>query len=166
MAQIEIAQLSQLTEQLNCKMNSEQHNKADSVDLDNLFAFLSDVQVNKNTVIDEIGEQMNDLCDDLDEELENVLKEALKATNAPPLPTGALPLPPSNPPSSLDLSNARQRVHQTTLPEPTEPPPPPPLNWTCDQTPDPLPPPPPIPGKLLIFSIYLWYSSWKAFGFK
>lgn len=128
-------------------MNSEHHNKADSVDLDNLFAFLSDVQVNKNTVIDEIGEQMNDLCDDLDEELENVLKEALKATNAPPLPTGALPLPPSNPPSSLDLSNARQRVHQSTLPEPTEPPPPPPLNWTCDQTPDPLPPPPPIPGK-------------------
>ncbi|XP_059481618.1 myosin-I heavy chain isoform X3 [Neocloeon triangulifer] len=147
LAQQEIAQLSQLTEQLNCKMAEQPPlNKTDSVDLDNLFAFLSDVQV-KNSVIDEIGNQMNDLCDDLDEELEIVLQEAMKANNAPPLPTGALPLPPSNPPSSLDLTSTRQWVHQSTLPEPTEPPPPPPVSniWTNDQTPDALPPPPPIP---------------------
>ncbi|XP_065337421.1 myosin-VIIa isoform X3 [Cloeon dipterum] len=132
LAQEEIAQLSQLTEQLSGKL--EAGGQTDSVDLDNLFAFLSDVQV-KNSVIDEIGAQMSGLCDDLDLELETVLQEALRgAAPAPPLPTGALPMPPDLP-----------RHWHPSLPEPTEPPPPPPACAPTDHpTPEPLPPPPPL----------------------
>ena len=79
-AQEEIAALTQMAEQLNSKLaaaktTSEQ--SGDSVDLDNLFAFLSDVQTGQNNqvapkrnhIIDEIGEKMNELVEDLDVEV-------------------------------------------------------------------------------------------------
>ncbi|KAF4519964.1 hypothetical protein B566_EDAN005464, partial [Ephemera danica] len=164
LAQQEIAQLSQLTEQLNCQLYQQHHDQTagshESVDLDNLFAFLSDVQLNRHQVIDEISEQMEELCGDLDVELETVLQEALQqhqaqqhTGNSPPLPTGALPLPPAVPPSSLELGGTLgrskgPRVHQPTLPEPNEPPPPPPVSghWPmAPSEPAPEPPPPPAP---------------------
>ncbi|XP_049959838.1 myosin-I heavy chain [Schistocerca serialis cubense] len=103
-AQQEIAALSQMAEQINSKLASSEPS-GDSVDLDNLFAFLSDVQPRSNNIIDEIGEQMDELVEDLDVELESVMKEA--------------PVPPS----SLDLSRT---LGPPSLPEPTGPPPPPP----------------------------------------
>lgn len=78
------------------------------MDLDNLFAFLSDVQPNRNHIIDEIGEKMNELVEDLDVELETVIQQELEGLNQEqPQPT-----PP--------------RLGHPTLPEPSGPPPPPP----------------------------------------
>lgn len=52
---------------------------AEAVDLDNLFAFLSDVQpIERNQIIDEIGEKMNELVEDLDVELETVIQQELE----------------------------------------------------------------------------------------
>ncbi|KAJ4450490.1 hypothetical protein ANN_01915 [Periplaneta americana] len=56
-----------MAEQLNSKLAVAEP-AGDSVDLDNLFAFLSDVQPNRNQIIDEIGERMNELVEDLDVE--------------------------------------------------------------------------------------------------
>lgn len=54
-------------------------NVTESVDLDNLFAFLSDVQPqNRNQIIDEIGEKMSELVEDLDVELETVIQQELE----------------------------------------------------------------------------------------
>lgn len=52
----------------------------DSVDLDNLFAFLSEVQpnANSNAIIDEIGEKMDNLVEDLDVELESVIQQEIE----------------------------------------------------------------------------------------
>lgn len=74
MVQEEIATLSQMAEQLNHKLAANNTEPAggiaESVDLDNLFAFLSDVQPpQRNNIIDEIGEQMNELVEDLDVEV-------------------------------------------------------------------------------------------------
>lgn len=59
----------------------------ESVDLDNLFAFLSDVQPNtRNQIIDEIGEKMDELVEDLDVELETVIQQELEGIlNSPSL---------------------------------------------------------------------------------
>lgn len=57
-----------MAEQLNPRIATEQ--ASESVDLDNLFAFLSDVQPNqRNQIIDEIGEKMDELVEDLDVEV-------------------------------------------------------------------------------------------------
>lgn len=54
-----------MAEQINPKLTEP----SDSVDLDNLFAFLSDVQqAGRNPIIDEIGQKMNELVSDLDVE--------------------------------------------------------------------------------------------------
>lgn len=73
-AQQEIAALSEIAGQLNSKLAaSVSEQSGESVDLDNLFAFLSDVQtgqnVNRNHIIDQIGEQMDELVGDLDVEV-------------------------------------------------------------------------------------------------
>lgn len=76
-AQKEIAALSHMAEQINPKLSLEA--ASESVDLDNLFAFLSDVQPHsKNQIIDEIGEKMDELVEDLDVELENVIQQELE----------------------------------------------------------------------------------------
>lgn len=80
MVQEEIATLSQMAEQLNHKLAANNAEPAggiaESVDLDNLFAFLSDVQPppQRNNIIDEIGEQMNELVEDLDVEVKYYLQ--------------------------------------------------------------------------------------------
>lgn len=56
---------------------------SESVDLDNLFAFLSEVtpngqNSNSNAIISEIGEKMNNLVDDLDVELESVIQQEIE----------------------------------------------------------------------------------------
>jgi ABC-type phosphate transport system auxiliary subunit len=56
---------------------------SESVDLDNLFAFLSEVTPNgqnnnSNAIISEIGEKMNNLVDDLDVELESVIQQEIE----------------------------------------------------------------------------------------
>lgn len=57
-----------MAEQLNSKLATSEPS-GDSVDLDNLFAFLSDVQPRSNQIIDEIEEQMDGLVEDLDVEV-------------------------------------------------------------------------------------------------
>lgn len=77
----------------------------DSVDLDNLFAFLSEVQPNasSNAIIDEIGEKMNTLVEDLDVELESVIQQEIEGLTsernnnvAAPGTTGGAKAPPLN----------------------------------------------------------------------
>lgn len=56
---------------------------SESVDLDNLFAFLSEVtpsgqNSNSNAIISEIGEKMNNLVEDLDVELESVIQQEIE----------------------------------------------------------------------------------------
>lgn len=56
---------------------------SESVDLDNLFAFLSEVtpngqNANSNAIISEIGEKMNHLVEDLDVELESVIQQEIE----------------------------------------------------------------------------------------
>lgn len=54
-----------LAEQLNSRLEKTH----DSVDLDNLFAFLTDVQTGRNPIIDQIGEKMKELVTDIDMEV-------------------------------------------------------------------------------------------------
>ncbi|XP_039281618.1 myosin-VIIa [Nilaparvata lugens] len=123
-AQEEIAQLSQMAIQMNSKLQSEP--AGESVDLDNLFSFLSDVQTGRNQIIDEIGERMNELVSDLDVELESVIQQELEGLNIE-RETSAVP------PNSLDLNQrpggaaGAATMKPPSLPEPTEPPPPPPF---------------------------------------
>ena len=56
-----------LAEQLNSRLDKTH----DSVDLDNLFAFLTDVQTGRNPIIDQIGEKMRELVTDIDMEVRN-----------------------------------------------------------------------------------------------
>lgn len=95
-----------MAEQLKPRLNEP---VTESVDLDNLFAFLSDVQPqNRNQIIDEIGEKMDELVEDLDVELETVIQQELEGL--------ALEQQQPTPP----------KLAMPTLPEPTGPPPPPP----------------------------------------
>lgn len=78
-------ELSHYADQINKKLlinNSTETNKEsdtnnsssnDSVDLDNLFAFLSDVALNSknNSVLEEISDNMDNLVQDLTEEVSN-----------------------------------------------------------------------------------------------
>lgn len=86
--------LSQMAEQINSKFSAQhQHQRNsqilqngikgnnESVDLDNLFAFLSEVTPNgsnSNEIINEIGEKLNHLVEDLDVELESVIQQEIE----------------------------------------------------------------------------------------
>lgn len=89
--------LTQMAEQINSKFSAQNHQSlkkpdslpngikctSESVDLDNLFAFLSEVTPNgqnnnSNAIIREIGEKMNNLVDDLDVELESVIQQEIE----------------------------------------------------------------------------------------
>lgn len=94
----------------------------EAVDLDNLFAFLSDQSQPPNKIIDEIGSKMDELVEDLDVELETVIQQELEGLAQEQL---TVPTPP--------------KMGLPSLPEPTEPPPPPP-----PVTNEPPPPPPVI----------------------
>lgn len=78
--------LSQFTLQLNSKLSSTCPNPfeetstttaADNVDLDNLFAFLSEVHADggKQAILEEIENQMTELVSGFDEEIQLVTKE-------------------------------------------------------------------------------------------
>lgn len=149
----EIAALSHMAEQLKPRLNDP---VTESVDLDNLFAFLSDVQPQtRNLIIDEIGEQMNELVEDLDVELETVIQQELEglameqqqptppklALPSLPEPTG--PPPPPPPPSAFQttespqVENQNEPIYEAVLPR-DEP--------TC-VSPPPLPAPPRLPSE-------------------
>ena len=67
--QEQIEALNQIAEQINPKLMSTDH-CGDSVDLDNLFAFLSDMQPgSRHNIIEEISSHMEDLVEDLDVEV-------------------------------------------------------------------------------------------------
>ncbi|CAH0550688.1 unnamed protein product [Brassicogethes aeneus] len=106
-AEQEIAALSHMAEQLKPRLTEP---VAESVDLDNLFAFLSDVQPQPkpNQIIEEIGEKMDELVEDLDVELETVIQQELEGLAQ----EKQIPTPP--------------KLALPSLPEPTGPPPPPP----------------------------------------
>lgn len=86
----------------------------DSVDLDNLFAFLSEVtpSPSNNNVIEDISDNLDSLVQDLDVELENVIQQEIDGLTIHDKPTGK-PVP--------------TIIGVPTLPEPTMPPPPPPV---------------------------------------
>ncbi|XP_034937659.1 myosin-I heavy chain isoform X2 [Chelonus insularis] len=122
-AQEEIAALSQMAEQLNSKMATTE---LQSVDLDNLFSFLSDVQSTKsNQIIEEIGERMDELVEDLDAELENVLQMEIEMIAKSDSKMANLNSPDGNHQQRNGSANTG-KMGQPSLPEPTEPPPPPP----------------------------------------
>ncbi|ENN78149.1 hypothetical protein YQE_05303, partial [Dendroctonus ponderosae] len=146
-AEQEIAELSHMAEQLKPHINE---NATESVDLDNLFAFLSDVapQANGRTnIIDEIGEKMNELVEDLDVELETVIQQELEGL------------------AQEQLTPVLPKMGLPSLPEPTGPPPPPPPAFQSDEpiyesvlpredsmlplcvSPPPLPAPPKLPSE-------------------
>lgn len=101
----------------------------ESVDLDNLFAFLSEVTPNtSNTIIDDIGEKMDSLVQDLDVELENVIQQEIE---------GLALDKPSKPISS--------KISVPSMPPPTMPPPPPPILNGTTITP-PIPASKPLPA--------------------
>lgn len=108
-AEKEIEALSHMAEQLKPRLVEP---PSESVDLDNLFAFLSEVtpQTNKsNHIIDEIGVQMNELVEDLDVELETVIQQELEGLAMEQQQQQMMP-----------------KLKPPSLPEPTGPPPPPP----------------------------------------
>lgn len=129
-AQEEIAALSQMAEQMNSKMAAA--SDLQSVDLDNLFSFLSDVQSTKsNQIIEEIGEQMDELVEDLDVELETVIQQEMelnsKAAESSKVTSPVNGQEVTSPQQRLPASNlSTSKLGQPSLPEPTEPPPPPP----------------------------------------
>ncbi len=101
----------------------------ESVDLDNLFAFLSEVTPNtSNTIIDDIGEKMDSLVQDLDVELENVIQQEIEGLQLDK---------PSKPISS--------KISVPSMPPPTMPPPPPPVLNGTTVTPPILPVSKPMP---------------------
>lgn len=113
----EIEALSHMAEQLKPRLTEQ---ASDAVDLDNLFAFLSDVQPhNRNQIIDEIGEKLNELVEDLDVELETVIQQELEGL-------------------AMEQQQMLPKLGPPSLPEPTEPPPPPPSGGAA-----PAPEPPP-----------------------
>ncbi|XP_063991813.1 myosin-VIIa isoform X1 [Diachasmimorpha longicaudata] len=120
-AQEEIAALSQMAEQLNSKMATTE---LQSVDLDNLFSFLSDVQATKtHQTIEELGEQMEELVEDLDAELESVIQLEMEMIAKSDSKMSNL--------NSPEAPRNGTKMGPPSLPEPTGPPPP--------------PPPPPLP---------------------
>jgi len=111
LAQQEIAALSQFAEQMNPRLAGEAN---ESVDLDNLFAFLSEMQPgSRKNIIDEISSHMDELVEDLDVELESVLQQELEG-----LANG----------TNNNICNGLDVRLRKPLPEPTMPPPPPPVN--------------------------------------
>lgn len=89
-------------------------------ELDNLFSFLTDVHPAKsNQIIEEIGEKMNELVENLDIELESVIQEEIKANEKAILKY-------RNSFEETDKSLLNGQKKGPSLPEPTEPPPPPP----------------------------------------
>lgn len=118
-----------MAEQMNSKMAASD---LQSVDLDNLFSFLSDVQSTKsNQIIEEIGEQMDELVEDLDVELETVIQQEMEQLNSKAESKVTSPV---NGQKATSSQQQQQRIScvnssklgQPSLPEPTEPPPPPP----------------------------------------
>jgi hypothetical protein len=96
-AKQEILALTQMAEQINSKFSAQHQqnlkkpdslpngikSNSESVDLDNLFAFLTEVtpngqNSNSNAIISEIGEKMNHLVEDLDVELESVIQQEIE----------------------------------------------------------------------------------------
>lgn len=66
----QIAALTQFAEQINPRLTSETN---ESVDLDNLFAFLSEIQPgSRKNIIDEIASHMDELVEDLDMEVKKI----------------------------------------------------------------------------------------------
>lgn len=68
-----------LAEQLNSRLEKTH----DSVDLDNLFAFLTDVQTGRNHIIDHIGEKMKELVTDIDMEVSKKKLEKFSSEHIP-----------------------------------------------------------------------------------
>lgn len=150
-AKQEILALSQMAEQINSKFSNQNQQaqkkpdsmtngikgNSESVDLDNLFAFLSEVtpndqkNANSNALITEIGEKMNNLVDDLDIELENVIQKEIEGlTNERNILKSQMqannnnqqPKPQQN--QNQEIIHQQQKMGVPSLPEPTCPPPP------------------------------------------
>ncbi|XP_050664126.1 myosin-I heavy chain [Leptidea sinapis] len=120
-AEQERLELESMAEQL--RVVARSGDRAESVNLDNLFDFLADVPAQRGAPdgqpdyqpsIHEIGDSIERLADDLNQELENVLAEEMneltKNTDVQRKPDGAPSefLPPPPPPMSLPLQSILQ----------------------------------------------------------
>ncbi|XP_026846697.1 unconventional myosin-VIIa isoform X2 [Drosophila persimilis] len=92
------------------KLSTELSNLQDTVDLDNIFAFLSEVTENTppNPLIEEINNKMNHLVQDLDDEIEVCMQKESALVER-------------------DQGKSITSKGVPSLPEPTMPPPPPPV---------------------------------------
>lgn len=153
-AEKEMAKLSQLTSQLNPKLNDQQNiNGGDNqqVDLDQLFNFLSgevpdsvrsesirsesitgsSETPDKTSILDEIDRQMSDLQNEIDQYSLRSLQEEDDDTTPPPPPleeTREVSPPPLPPPMiSGTPPTSSGQLGKPSLPEPEGPPPPPPI---------------------------------------
>ncbi|XP_033241744.1 unconventional myosin heavy chain 6 isoform X1 [Drosophila pseudoobscura] len=92
------------------KISTELSNLQDTVDLDNIFAFLSEVTENtpSNPLIEEINNKMNHLVQDLDDEIEVCMQKESALVER-------------------DQGKSITSKGVPSLPEPTMPPPPPPV---------------------------------------
>lgn len=148
----EIEALSEMAHQINSKLqhqpagdvnsnmtplaNGVHRQSSESVDLDNLFAFLSEVNPggngtnsnsnsdnvsnnNSSLIMDDLEEKMDNLVHDLDAELENVLQQEIEG-----LSLGKTGSKSDSATSTLTRNSAKLGV--PSLPEPTMKPPPPP----------------------------------------
>lgn len=168
-----------MAEQINSKFSTNpadngaerlKKNGHDSVDLDNLFAFLSESNANgqnsnSKAIINELDNKMNNLIENLDEELENVIQQELDGlseehkkrhskeypqmidenviNNNTVGPTKPASLPPNTVPSSMS-NDERQRLNDIQA------------QYQQQQQnigkigipslPEPTMPPPPVPG--------------------
>lgn len=126
--------LTQMAEQINSKFSAQhQQNQkkpdslgltngikgnSESVDLDNLFAFLTEVtpngnNSNSNAIISEIGEKMNHLVEDLDVELESVIQQEIEGlTNERNLQQHSNPPPKVQHPPHQNIQNNLQLISQ------------------------------------------------------
>ncbi|XP_062560255.1 unconventional myosin heavy chain 6 [Armigeres subalbatus] len=119
----------------------------ESVDLDNLFAFLSEVQpngANSNAIIDEIGEKMDNLVEDLDVELESVIQQEIEGltsernNNVNSRGGGPPPPPMVNGIATNGINNNNNNVIMNNKPTTPKP-------MGVPSLPEPTMPPPPIP---------------------
>ncbi|XP_050438352.1 myosin-I heavy chain isoform X2 [Adelges cooleyi] len=123
-------EFAKLTEQLNTRLNVDPVHE--SVDLDNLFAFLSDVQSGQSTT-NSIGDRMKDILESvIQQEIDSVEMEhnkrekAMSPSNQPILPEPSHPPPPPPPFNQEPVKPKDEPIYEAVLPrdEETESPPP------------------------------------------
>ncbi|XP_050531110.1 myosin-I heavy chain isoform X2 [Daktulosphaira vitifoliae] len=127
-------EFAKLAEQLNSRLHVDTVHE--SVDLDNLFAFLSDVQTGARTTCDSLGDHMKEILenviqreiDSVEMEIEqNEREKIISASNVPILPEPSYPPPPPPPFNQEPVKRKDEPIYEAVLPRDEESGSPPPL---------------------------------------